>query len=91
MIHAGTEIDLCVAWSTGVLHLGVRDHGPSQRRQRYSDLDLHGRGLSIVADLARALGALPTADGGKVVWAVLDAPRPPPARPARPQIAIATP
>lgn len=90
MIHAGTEIDLCVAWSMGALHLGVRDHGPSLRPQRHPELDLHGGGLSIVADLARALGALPTAGGGKVVWAVLDAPRPPPARPGGPKIVVAT-
>ena len=90
MIHAGTEIDLCVAWNLGALHLTVRDHGPCQQRQRYSELDLHGRGLSIVADLARALGALPTADGGKVVWAVLDAARPRPQKgPRRSRLAIA--
>jgi anti-sigma regulatory factor (Ser/Thr protein kinase) len=90
MIHAGTEIDLRVAWNLGALHLTVRDQGPCLQRQRYSELDLHGRGLSIVADLARALGALPTADGGKVVWAVLDAARPRPQKgPRRSRLAIA--
>jgi hypothetical protein len=74
-VHAGTEIDLSVAWNLGALRLTVRDHGPALQRQRYSQLDLHGRGLSLVDDLARALGVLPTADGGKVVWAVLDAAR----------------
>jgi hypothetical protein len=39
-------------------------------------LDLRGRKLTVVAGLSRAFGVLPTADGGKAVWAVLDAPRP---------------
>ena len=30
----------------------------------------------MVAGLSRAFGVLPSVDGGKVVWAVLDAPRP---------------
>jgi hypothetical protein len=43
-----------------------------------SSFGLHRRGLTIVAGLSRAFGVLPTADGGKVVWAVLEAPRPRP-------------
>ena len=31
----------------------------------------------MVAGLSRAFGVLPTTNGGKVVWAVLEAPRPP--------------
>jgi len=27
-IHAGTEVDLSVAWSLGALRLTVRDHSP---------------------------------------------------------------
>jgi hypothetical protein len=84
-IHAGTEIHLSVAWNLGALRVTVRDHGPALQRQWYSQLDLHGRGLSLVDDLSRALGVLPTADGGKVVWAVLDAARPcPPTGPGTP-------
>jgi hypothetical protein len=40
--------------------------------------ELRGRGLTVVAGLARAFGVLPTAEGGKVVWAVLEAVRPRP-------------
>jgi hypothetical protein len=75
-VHAGTDIDLSVVWNLGALRLTVRDHGPALGRQSHSVVDLHGRGLTVVAGLARAFGVLPTADGGKVVWAVLEAPRP---------------
>jgi hypothetical protein len=74
-INAGTDIDLCVVWDRGALRLSVRDHGPALPDQRPAALNLHGRGLTVVAGLSRAFGVLPTADGGKAVWAVLDAPR----------------
>ena len=74
-VHAGTDIDLSVVWDRGALRLTVRDHGPALPNQSCSVVDLRGRGLTVVAGLSRAFGALPTADGGKVVWAVLDAPR----------------
>jgi hypothetical protein len=77
-VNAGTEIDLSIAWTLGALRLTVRDHGPAIPRPLHSALDLHGRGLTVVAGLSRAFGVMPTADGGKVVWAVLDAPRPRP-------------
>jgi len=73
-VHAGTEIDLSIAWDRPALRLTVRDHSPGLPRQRDAGLDVHGRGLSIIAGLTRAFGVLPTADGGKVVWAVLEAP-----------------
>jgi hypothetical protein len=75
MMKVGTDIDLSVAWNQGTLRLTVRDRSPSLSRQRHFPLGLHGRGLTIVARLSRAFGILPTADGGKVVWAVLEAPR----------------
>jgi hypothetical protein len=75
-INAGTDIDLSVVWDLGALRLTVRDHGPALPGQRPSLLYLHGRRLTVVAGLSRAFGVLPTADGGKVVWAVLVAPRP---------------
>ena len=74
-LNAGTAIDLSVAWNAGALRLTVRDHGPARPSQRLPDPDLQGRGLTVaVATLSRTYGVLPTADGGKVVWAVLDAP-----------------
>ena len=79
-VHAGTEIDLSVAWDRQVLRLTVRDHSPGlpRPRPRRAGLAVHGRGLTIVAGLCRAFGSLPCADGGKVVWAVLEVP---PAKP----------
>jgi hypothetical protein len=73
-MHAGTEIDVSVAWDRRALRLTVRDHSPGLPLQRQAGLEVHGRGLTIVAGLSRAFGVLPAADGGKVVWAVLDVP-----------------
>ena len=75
-IHAGTDIELSVAWNLGALRLAVRDNSPDLPRQRYSQFDQNGRGMSVVAAVSRSFGVLPTADGGKVVWAVLNAARP---------------
>jgi hypothetical protein len=78
-IHAGTDIELSVAWSLGLLRLTVADKSPDLPRQQFPKfVDVHGRGLSVVAALSRAFGVLPTADGGKLVWAVLNAARPKP-------------
>jgi hypothetical protein len=74
--HVGTDLDVSLAWNLGALRLAVRDHGPAQLHHSDSPLDLYGRGRSVVAGLSRTLGFLPAADGGQVVWAVLDAPRP---------------
>jgi hypothetical protein len=78
-IHAGTDIELSVAWTRGLLRLTVRDKSPDlPRRLNPQSADLHGRGLGVAAALSRAVGVLPTAEGGKVVWAVLNAARPNP-------------
>ena len=75
-LNAGTASDLSVAWNAGALRLTVADHGPALPIRRLSDPDLQTRGLVVaVAGLSRTFGVLPTADGGKVVWAVLEAPR----------------
>jgi hypothetical protein len=79
-IHAGTDIELSVAWSMGSLRVTVRDNSPDLPRQRYTRFDVNGRGLSIVAGLSRSFGVLRTADGGKVVWSVMYAARPRPHR-----------
>jgi anti-sigma regulatory factor (Ser/Thr protein kinase) len=79
-IHAGTDIELSVAWSAGSLRVTVRDNSPDLPHQRNSQLGVHGRGLRIVAGLSRTFGVLRTADGGKVVWAVMYAARPRPHR-----------
>jgi hypothetical protein len=75
-LNAGTAIDLSVAWNAGALRLTVADHGLALPGQRPSDPDVQARGLTVaVARLSRTFGVLPRADGGKVVWAVLEAPR----------------
>lgn len=74
-INAGTDIEVSVTWSLGALRLTVRDHGPALPQRQHSVLGLHGRGLTVVAGLSRVFGMMPTDDGGKVVWAVLEAPR----------------
>jgi hypothetical protein len=78
LIEAGTDIDLSVVWNLGALRLTVRDHGPSLPGRQHIGLEVPEQDLTLVARLSRAFGILPTADGGKVVWAVLDAPRRPP-------------
>jgi hypothetical protein len=75
-MHAGTDIEVSVAWNLGDLRLSVRDNSPDLPRQTYSPADPYARRLSVVALLAHAFGVLPTADGGKVVWAVLNDARP---------------
>lgn len=77
-IDAGTAIDLSVVWNLGAIRLTVRDHGPGLPDQERPPVVLHGRRLTVVAGLARSFGVLPSGEGGKVVWAVLDAPRPAP-------------
>jgi signal transduction histidine kinase len=73
VIHAGTDIELTVSEHRRAIRIAVRDHGaelPVERRDASAE---HGRGLTIVDGLATAWGVLPHADGGKVVWAVIDA------------------
>ena len=80
-VHAGTDIDVTLTWDRGVLRLTVGDHGPALAGQPRCDSDLHGRGFTIVEGLSRGFGFLPAAGGGKLGWAVLDAPfRPSPSQ-----------
>ncbi|MCU1656943.1 MAG: putative sensor protein [Pseudonocardiales bacterium] len=56
------------------LRLTVRDDAPGEpRRREAGPEDVHGRGLTITASLARAWGVEP-ADTGKQVWAELEYP-----------------
>jgi len=80
-VNAGTDIDVSIAWNARALRLAVRDYRPRSPRQRSSATGLDGPGLAVVGGLSRAFGVLPTADGGTVVWAVLDAARPHPPTP----------
>ncbi len=73
MIHAGTDIDLTVAEHRRSVRIAVRDQSQDLPVEQQVRSDENGRGLGIVAELSSAWGVLPHADGGKVVWAVLDA------------------
>jgi hypothetical protein len=81
-IYAGSDVDLSVSWNLDALRLTVRDNSFDLPRPRFSRFDHNGRGLSAVAGLSRSSGVIP-ADGGKVVWAVLNAARPNPRPPKR--------
>ncbi|MEP7036660.1 MAG: hypothetical protein ABI934_13820 [Actinomycetota bacterium] len=76
-VHAGTDIALSVASCPKAcpeaVRLTVRDNSADLPQRQDAALGLHGRGLIIVAGFCRAFGVLPTAQGGKVVWAVIDA------------------
>lgn len=76
IMQATADIELCIAWTQGALRLTVRDDSPHLPRQRYSQFDLYGFRLTAAAGISRAFGVLPTGDGGKVTWAVLNAARP---------------
>jgi Histidine kinase-like ATPase domain len=72
MTHAETDIDVTLSTHRRAIRVAVRDRSPDQPVQQDAGLEEHGRGLILVAGLSRAWGVLPTADGGKVVWATLD-------------------
>jgi hypothetical protein len=71
--HAVTDLDLGLARHGGLLRLSLRSPGVGSASTAISDEDsVGGRGLALVDACSRAWGVLPTADGGKVGWAVLD-------------------
>lgn len=73
VLHAVSHIDLSLSHQAGTLRLAVRDRSSQSPRHREGNLErTTGRGLALVEGFARTWGILPTAEGGKVVWAVLD-------------------
>ncbi len=72
MIHAGTDIELSVAVHHDALRLTVRDRCPTPPRRSAPASGSGRHGLAIIAGLSTACGVLPTVDGGKAVWVVLD-------------------
>jgi hypothetical protein len=71
--HAVTDMELSLAHHGGILRVGLRDHDGETLRDPAADLGRNPRGgLPVVAACSRSWGVLPTADGGKVIWAVLD-------------------
>jgi anti-sigma regulatory factor (Ser/Thr protein kinase) len=85
MIHAGTDIDLTLAEHRRSVRIAVRDHSHDLPVEQHGRSEEHGRGLAIVAELSSTWGVLPHADGGKVVWAVIDAAARPERVTTRPQ------
>jgi hypothetical protein len=69
--HAQSDIGVTVSSHRQTIRVAIRDQSPDLPVWRSNGGA--GRGLTIVAGLASAWGVLPTADGGKVVWAVLNA------------------
>ena len=76
MIHAGTDILLTLAEHRRAIRIAVRDEGAQLPVVGSPASGEHGRGLPIVAGLSRARGVLPHVQGGKEVWAVIDADSP---------------
>jgi hypothetical protein len=71
--HAHTMMTLRLSRRGRYLHVAVRDGSPQLpivRRDQPATL-LSGRGMTLVESVSRRWGTVP-ADGGKVVWAVLD-------------------
>ncbi len=73
LLHAGTMLELSVARCEDRLRLAVADGNTGRPQPQPLDTaGVTGRGMLLVAAFSRAWGVLPAADGGKVVWAVLD-------------------
>lgn len=75
MMDTDTGIEVSIVWDRGALRLTVRSDGPALPGPGPSNLEMHQQRLSVVALLSRTFGVLPTADGGSLMWAVLEAPR----------------
>jgi anti-sigma regulatory factor (Ser/Thr protein kinase) len=62
-----------VSDGVGMLLVGVRDQAHDPPTTLDADLEsLGGRGLVVVEALSHSCGALPTGDGGKLVWARIE-------------------
>jgi hypothetical protein len=73
VLHALTDMEVCLALHGRRLRLAVRDHSSQQPVEQPGEPQgVNGRGLILVDWFSRAWGMLPAADGGKVAWAVLD-------------------
>jgi hypothetical protein len=77
-IRAFSTMDLSVSWNQDALRLCVRNGGPGLKARRPPPVEFRRQGQSAIAGISRAHGILPTAEGGKARWAVLNAALPGP-------------
>src|SRR4051812_41100520 len=75
VLHAGTAFELAVLADDDEVTVAVTDRGPgalelhlAEPRPRYGRAATHGRGLSLIAQLATTWGTRHDADGGHTVW-----------------------
>ena len=72
--HAGTPMHMTLTISDGRLLLAVRDGSPHPAVASHPDPQMPGgRGLLLVSEMSQAWGTVTLSDGGKVVWAALEA------------------
>lgn len=84
LLHAKSEVHVTVRLVGDVLRVEVADDSPRQPRRRRYGLDATtGRGLSLVATMARDWGSTPRGPG-KVVWFEVDGTPPALARQPKP-------
>ncbi len=75
VVHARSEFTVTVVSLEGSVRICVRDAAPNKWMEKAAPLMAsHGRGLELVAALTNSWGKS-AADGGKVVWAALEARR----------------
>ena len=72
MRHGRGQITMHLEVTRDRVVVGVQDQGAGRPALREPDAtDVNGRGLALVAILAREWGVRPEPGGGKVVWCVL--------------------
>ena len=74
ILHARTDLTVSVARWGDLVRLAVHDATPERPVRRHEPTQVTGRGMLLVAALSQSWGVLPASGGGKVVWAVLQAP-----------------
>ena len=74
ILHARTDLTVSVSRWGDLVRLAVHDATPERPVRRHEPTQVTGRGMLLVAALSQSWGVLPASGGGKVVWAVLQAP-----------------
>ncbi len=74
ILHARTDLTVSVARWGDLVRLAVHDATPELPVRRHEPTQVTGRGMLLVAALSQSWGVLPASGGGKVVWAVIQAP-----------------